>query len=99
MPVKPDPPEHPPEFPQFCRYLAERSPQPMVAAIGPKHIVRYANPAFYRLLETEDKHLLGRPFAQAVPEGMANGCAPLLDRVFATGASEPLAEQHHGPRV
>ncbi len=98
MAVKqPDPvSEHPPEFPQLCRFLAERSPQPMVAVQGVTHIVRYANPAFHQLLGTEDQHLIGRPFAEAVPEGMANGCAPLLDRVFATGKPEMLAEQEHG---
>ncbi len=88
--------EQPPEFPQLCRFLAERSPQPMVAVEGPTHIVRYANRAFHQLLGTEDHHLMGRPFAEAVPEGMANGCAPLLDRVFATGTPEVLAEQEHG---
>ncbi len=94
---RPNPvPEHPPEFPQLCRFLAERSPQPMVAVEGVTHIVRYANPAFHKLLGKEDQHLLGRPFCEAVPEGMANGCVPLLDRVLATGTPEMLAEQEHG---
>ncbi len=91
-------PEHPPEFPQLCRFLADRSPQPMVAVEGLTHLIRYANPAFRRLLGKEEQHLIGRPFAEAVPEGMANGCAPLLDRVFATGTPEMLAEQEHRPR-
>ena len=90
--------EHPPAFPQLARYLAERSPQPMVAVEGLTHIIRYANPAFRRLLGKEDQHLIGRLFAEAVPEGLANGCAPLLDRVFATGTPEMLAEQEHSPR-
>ncbi len=90
--------EHPPEFPQLCWFLAERSPQPMVAVEGLTHIVRYANPAFRRLLGKEEQHLIGRCFAEAVPEGMANGCAPLLDRVFATGTPELLPEQEHRPR-
>jgi signal transduction histidine kinase/ActR/RegA family two-component response regulator len=88
--------EQPPEFPQLCRFLAERSPQPMVAVEGLTHIVRYANGAFRELLGKEDQHLIGRPFGEAVPEGMANGCGPLLDRVFATGKAEALAEQAHG---
>jgi len=68
----------------------------MVAVEGLTHIVRYANPAFHQLLGTESHRLIGRPFAEAVPEGMANGCAALLDRVFATGVPEMLAEQEHG---
>ncbi len=90
--------EQPPEFPQLCRFLAERSPQCMVAVEGLSHIVRYANPAFRRLLGKEEQHLVGRLFGEAVPEGMANGCAPLLDRVFTTGIPELLAEQVHRPR-
>ena len=49
--------ESPPDFAQLCRYLAERSPQPMVAAEGATHIVRYANPAFCQLAGTEAAHL------------------------------------------
>ncbi len=88
--------EHPPEFPQLARYLAEGSPQPMVAVEGLTHIVRYANPAFLRLLGKGDQDLIGRLFAEAVPETLVNGCAPLLDRVFATGTPEMLTEQEHG---
>ncbi len=90
--------ELPAEFPQLCRFLAELSPQPMVAVEGPTHIVRYVNPAFRQLIGREDQNLVGRPFSEAVPEGMANGCGPLLDRVFATASSESLAEQVHGLR-
>ena len=86
----------PVEFPQLCRFLAECSPQPMVAVEGATHIVRYANPAFRRLLGRREEQLIGRPFAEAVPEGMANGCGALLARVLATGMPEALAEQPHG---
>jgi len=91
--------DHYPEFPHLCRYLAERSPQPMVAVEGLTHIVRYANPAFCRLAGTEALHLIGLPFAEAVPEGGANQCAPMLARVFASGMPEMLAEQKHGSRA
>ncbi|HZL33755.1 MAG TPA: ATP-binding protein [Tepidisphaeraceae bacterium] len=87
--------EKPHEFPQLCRFLAQLSPQPMVAVEGRAHIVRYANPAFRQLVGKEGRHLLGRPFVEAVHEGMANGCAPLLDRVLETGQPEALAEQEH----
>ena len=89
----------PPEFPHLCRFLAEASPQPMVAVEGLTHVVRYVNPAFRQLLGVEDQHLIGRRFEQAVPEGLANTCAAMLDRVFGTGTSEALVEQEHGPDV
>jgi PAS domain S-box-containing protein len=87
--------EHVPPFPRLCRYLSERSPQPMVAVDGTTHVVTYANPAFAKLVGREVKDLLSRPFAEAVPEGVENGCLALLDRVFRTGAPENLAEQEH----
>ena len=87
--------EHVPPFPKLCRYLSERSPQPMVAVDGITHVVSYANPAFAELVGKEVKELLRRPFTEAVPEGVENGCLALLDRVFRTGVPENLAEQEH----
>jgi signal transduction histidine kinase len=84
-----------PDLPQLCQYLSERSNQPMVAVEGTTHIVTYLNPAFARLVRKEKKDLIGRPFAEAVPEGAENGCLALLDRVFRTGIPETLAEQEH----
>ena len=87
--------EHDAPIPRLCRYLSERSPQPMVAVEGTTHVVIYLNPAFARLVGRERKDLVGRPFAEAVPEGEGNGCLALLDRVFRTGIPENLAEQEH----
>ena len=87
--------EHVPPFPRLCRFLSERSPQPMVAVDGTTHVVSYANPAFAELVGREVDELLGRPFAEAVPEGSENGCLSLLDRVFCTGVPENLPEQEH----
>ena len=84
-----------PPVPRLCRYLSERSPQPTVAVEGTTHVVSYLNPAFARLVGKERKELVGRPFAEAVPEGERNGCLALLDRVFRTGVPENLAEQEH----
>jgi PAS domain-containing protein len=67
----------------------------MVAVDGATHIVSYVNPAFAQLVGREVKELIGRPFAEAVPEGVENGCLALLDRVFRTGIAEDLAEQEH----
>jgi len=83
------------DLPRLCRYFSERSPQPMVAVGGPAHVVRYLNPAFARLSGRAADQLVGRPFAEAVPEPAGNGCLGLLDRVFRTGAPETLAEQEH----
>ena len=87
--------EQAPHIERFCGYLSERSPQPMVAVEGTTHVVAYLNPAFARLVGRERKDLVGRHFAEAVPEGTENGCLALLDRVFRTGIPESLAEQEH----
>jgi PAS domain S-box-containing protein len=87
--------EQPPNIQRLCRDLSERSPQPMVAVEGTTHVVFYVNPAFARFVGRERKDLVGRPFAEAVPEGDGNGCLALLDRVFRTGIPENLAEQEH----
>jgi PAS domain S-box-containing protein len=79
----------------LCRYFSELSPQPMVAVEGTTHVVRHLNAAFARLVGREREELIGRPFAEAVPEGEANGCLPLLDRVYRTGTPEMLVEQEH----
>ena len=95
MIAEPDPGERAPSTLQLCRNLSERSPQPMVAVAGASHVVVYVNPAFARLVGKEGQDLVGRPFAEAVPEGEANGCIGLLDRVFRTGDPESLVEQEH----
>lgn len=80
----------------LCRYFSERSSQPMLAVEGENCIVRHVNDAFLRLVGADRSELIGRPFGLAVPEGMINGCAGLLDRVYRTGTPETLAEQKHG---
>ncbi len=80
---------------RLCEYFSELSPQPMVAVEGTTHIVRHLNAAFARLVGKEAAELVGRPFAEAVPEGEKNGCLPLLDRVYSTGTPEILVEQEH----
>lgn len=98
MPIGPrSAPDGTQEFPQLARYLAELSPQPMVAVEGLTHVVRYANPAFCRLAGRDNRDLVGVPFDEAVPEGAANECSEMLDRVFSTGAAERLSEQEHEP--
>jgi two-component sensor histidine kinase len=55
------------------------------------HIVRYANPAFCRLIERAKDELVGKPFREILPE--KNGCLAVLDRVYRTGKSESHTEQ------
>ncbi len=81
---------------RLCRYFSELSPQPMVAVEGETHIVRHLNATFARLAGKKAAELLGRPFAEAVPEGEENKCLSLLDRVYRTGTQEILVEQEHG---
>jgi PAS domain S-box-containing protein len=87
--------EDPFDTPRLGHYSLERSPQPIVAVEGATHVVRYLNPAFARLVGQETEELVGRSFAEAVPEGADNGCLVLFDRVFRTGIPENLAEQEH----
>lgn len=87
--------DHPFELSRLCRSFFALSPQPMVVAEGTRHVVRYVNDAFARLVGKERDELIGLPFAEAVPESAENGCLPLLDRVYRTGTPEVLAEQGH----
>ncbi|HYN80313.1 MAG TPA: ATP-binding protein, partial [Gemmatimonadaceae bacterium] len=80
---------------RLSRYFSELSPHPMVAVEGTTHIVRQLNPAFSRLVGKEATELVGRPFAEAVPEGEENRCLSLFDRVYRTGTPEILVEQEH----
>jgi len=84
------------ELPQLYRYFSELSPQPMVAVEGTTHIVRHVNEAFASLAGKKRTDLIGRLFAEAVPEGENNGCRALLDRVYRSGKPETLVEQQHG---
>ena len=80
---------------RLSRYFSERSPQAMVAVEGATNIIRYLNPAFARLVGRSADELMGVAIAEAVPEGLENGCLALLDRVFRTGTHEILSEQLH----
>src|SRR5688572_14762774 len=84
------------ELSHLCRYFSERSSQPMIAVEGATCIVRHVNAAFLRLAGMHRSELIGRPFGQAVPEGAANHCMALLERVYQTRNPECLAEQKHG---
>jgi PAS domain S-box-containing protein len=82
-------------MPCLYRFSAEHSPLPMIATEGRTHIVRYANPAFCRLFARARAELLGRPFAEIIPEREQSPCLALLDRVYLSQNAEEAIEQKH----
>ena len=78
-----------PDLPSLCPSIFEGSSLPMAMLAGAKHIVRYVNPAFGRLVDRDKDELTGIPFAEVVP---GDGCLPLLDRVYRTGEAETHTE-------
>ena len=65
----------------------------MATVEGASHIVRYVNPAFCRLMDKPAEQLVGKPFAEMMPE--KDECLSLLGRVYRTGKSESHTE-HRG---
>src|SRR6476469_2030912 len=76
--------------------LMERSPVPMAELEGPRHIMRYVNPAFCRLPGTSKAALTGKPFAETMEDTKTmehkNRCLALLERVYLTGEPETHTE-------
>jgi two-component sensor histidine kinase len=77
-------------------YLMQESPVPMAELEGARHVVRYANPAFFRLVGKSREAVVGKPFADAMQEG--DTCLEVLDRVYGTGAAETHTESEHPGR-
>ena len=71
-------------------WLLESSPLPMAQLDGDNHVVRYANPAFCRMLGVTEGALTGRAFAEVMRESGA--CLAVLDRVHRTGEAETHSE-------
>lgn len=69
-----------------CGRLAEASPLPMALVTGPRHVIRYINPAFCRLVGEPKDGLLGTEFACSVFE--ESEFPRVLDRVRLTGEAE-----------
>ena len=84
---------HQPDLSSLCLAITEHAPLPMATVEGASHIVRYVNPAFCRLMDKPAEQLVGKPFAEMLPE--KDVCVTLLDRVFRTGKSESHTEQQH----
>lgn len=83
------------ELPHLFRGMTEESPLPMVYIEGPNHVVRFANPAFCRLVGPDQEQLLGKALADVFPTGQPNDCVSLVDRVFRTRRAESLEEMEH----
>jgi signal transduction histidine kinase len=63
--------------------LLEHAPLPMATVVEARHVVRYVNPAFCRLMDKAAAQLVGKPFGDILPGN--DQCVALLDRVFRTG--------------
>src|SRR5450756_3157583 len=91
--VKPTSAHQPPDLSSLCPAITEHAPLPMATVEGASHIVRYVNPAFCRLMDKPAEQLVGKPFAEILPEKDVS--VTLLDRVFRTGKPESHTEQQH----
>ncbi len=67
--------------------LFEQAPGFIALLSGPRHVVEFANPAYYGLIG--HREVLGQAIEDALPEVVEQGFVDLLDRVYATG--EPFA--------
>ena len=75
----------------LCLSITGHAPLPMAAVEGTSHIVRYANPAFCRLIDRPEEQLVGKSFCEMLPE--KDQCVALFDRVLRTGKPESHTEQ------
>jgi len=73
--------------------ITEHAPLPMATVEGESHIVRYANPAFCRIMDKRREDIVGNPFAQLVSDN--GGCLKQLDRVYRTGKLASHTEKEH----
>jgi PAS domain S-box-containing protein len=81
----------PPDLASLCLAITEHAPLPMATVEGATHLVRYANPAFCRLMDRPMEQLVGKPLSELLPE--KDECVTLLDRVFRTGKPESHTER------
>jgi PAS domain-containing protein len=83
----------PPDLLSLCLAITEHAPLPMVTVEGASHIVRYANPAFCRLLDKPSEQLVGMPFCEN-----AAGKGRMRD-VARPGFSHGKTRKPHGTRT
>lgn len=63
--------------------LFAQTPSFMAMLRGPRHVFERVNAAYLRLVQ--QKNVLGKPVAVALPEAAAQGFVQILDRVYASG--------------
>lgn len=74
----------------------DHAPWAVIASSGEAHVVRYANPAFCRLIDKSQDEVIGQSFDGLLPQ--TDKCLALLDRVYRTGeAASFTAEGQTGP--
>jgi signal transduction histidine kinase len=79
--------------PDMASHFFERAPSPMAATEGARHSVRYANPAFCRLVDKSTEQLLGKSLCEILPN--ERDCMMLLDRVYHSGNAESHSTEEH----
>ncbi len=79
------------DLPSLCLAITEHAPLPIATVEGATHIVRYANPAFCRLMGKTADNLVGHALSEILPEN--DTCLTLLDRVFQARRPESHIEQ------
>jgi len=89
---KPPKPKSAPLHPDLASSF-DHAPWAVTAFSGATHIVRYANPAFCRLIDKARDEVIGKPFEEFAPQ--IEECLALMDRVYrtATPASYTAEEQ------
>ena len=63
--------------------LFEQAPTFMTMLRGPQHVYELANPGYLQLVD--NRPIIGRPVAEALPETVEQGYVSLLDQVYTTG--------------
>lgn len=87
----------PDETAAYFGFTHDRSSLPMAATEGQSHLVRYANPAFGRLVGSAVEAILGRPLAEVLPAVGGRDEAGVLDRVYRSGFSESAGTSPNAP--
>ncbi len=82
----------PPSVPHGWSAVIDRAPLPTLEVQGRTHILSWVNAAFCLLLGKNRGELIGKSFAEILPE--EDHCVPLLDSVYQTG--EAVTHAHEG---
>ena len=79
------------DLPSLCLAITQHAPLPMATVEGSTRIVRYANPAFCRLMGKPLEALVGSAFDELLPD--KDQCVTLIERVFRTKTPASYTEQ------